>query len=476
MNIDSGFIKSIDFKKYINEKVKKIYLHIGFHKTATSSIQQTLYSNKKKLMQNDIYYSSNQKAANAFTLFGLFCDDVKRYDYHKQRGHNQQQIEEFNSDNLIELLKEIKYCKQKTFLFSEEHLSTIVNLDNIKELKDFIRRLMPKADICLICCVRDPIKFYVSSFQQRVGGNLIIIPKNNEFNTSKLNYFKYKISGYLNVFNRENIVVYKFEDACSDKNGPVGYFLKNILELSDRTIKKIKIIKANEGRSIKALELISYCNEKIPYYVNGMKSDKREFADTHSFAKVRGNKLTIPVDVQKKIFESMYDDIIWLKNQFGVDYSQPDYGYKESVEVYGEEYYQDIISIFPRLTDTIQQLVYAFLNEKIEEVNDEESKKWLSELSKTLKSFLDSKSSPLISIQQNFEWFINVQKEENKGIPQIYRNIAIFCELHGEIQAAKTLMGIAKDYAPNGKVINEKYEEYNQILEKGEETKRIFVK
>ncbi|ORU93488.1 MAG: hypothetical protein A6F70_05635 [Cycloclasticus sp. symbiont of Bathymodiolus heckerae] len=57
-----------------NNHVKNLYLHVGMSKTATSSIQDTLYANRDWLEKNDYFYSKKLPKNHSDTFRMLFWD------------------------------------------------------------------------------------------------------------------------------------------------------------------------------------------------------------------------------------------------------------------------------------------------------------------------------------------------------------------------------------------------------------------
>jgi len=461
---------------FSNTCISTVYLHIGIHKTATSSIQAALYGNKDRLYKKGIYYSENRKAANAFTLFGLFNDVNNFYDYHGERNSSPQEIAEFNKDNLAQLLEEIKNTRASVFVFSEEHLFGIKSIRNLNSLKTFLNLLMPKAKIMVVCCLRNPVSFATSSIQQQIGGNLIQLPKDDGSFTYKV-YIKNAINCYLEVFGKENLILYKYEDALKHKFGPAGYFANKILKLPKNFIPSdVARKKVNESRSYKALEIISYINQKSPYYINKIKSDKRSLHDCFPIIKaLKGEKFKLTEEQQRIIYDSTIEEMLWLKEVFGIDYTEFKIQDAQNDKTYDAEYAKQIVSLIPKVTPLIRMLILEFVKEKAEQIEDAASKERLKKLVVKLNSIATVEHALLVNCTEEAKWYNEIANSEEKvGIPQIYRNIALFCERHGQINAAYQFMKIAKDHAgANAPIIDKKCAEYSKLI-KTEKDKNII--
>jgi len=130
---------------------KKVYLHVGFHKTGTTAIQESLFTQSDQIRNFGINYATEKRRANHREAWAL----SERYWGWKKRGGEKTSITVWN--------KRVKYLKAQKInsLISSEFFSEI-NDDQLilmaHDLRDF--------DVEVIFTIRPLVKVLTSSYQQ----------------------------------------------------------------------------------------------------------------------------------------------------------------------------------------------------------------------------------------------------------------------------------------------------------------------
>jgi len=95
--------------------ISEIFLHVGLHKTATSSIQKTLFlkENSKLLEDNDYLYPKHWPINHSIPIFSIFADSPEKFHINIKKGYSIQEIKKVNEEYLESLEQEIK--KNKMF-------------------------------------------------------------------------------------------------------------------------------------------------------------------------------------------------------------------------------------------------------------------------------------------------------------------------------------------------------------------------
>ncbi len=73
--------------------ISEIFLHVGLHKTATSSIQDTLFlrKNSEFLEDNDYLYPKYLSADHSL-LYSNFCDHPEKWRTNIIRGYDNEEV------------------------------------------------------------------------------------------------------------------------------------------------------------------------------------------------------------------------------------------------------------------------------------------------------------------------------------------------------------------------------------------------
>jgi hypothetical protein len=59
--------------------MRNLILHIGMHKTGSSSIQQILFENREVLLKHDCYYPESILMNHSHSLYTLFSSHAEKY-------------------------------------------------------------------------------------------------------------------------------------------------------------------------------------------------------------------------------------------------------------------------------------------------------------------------------------------------------------------------------------------------------------
>tara|TARA_R110001583_G_scaffold181353_1_gene338567 strand:+ start:11145 stop:12191 length:1047 start_codon:yes stop_codon:yes gene_type:complete len=134
-------------------KKEKVILHIGLHKTGTTSIQQFFAKNRDELGELD--YA-------CYTQEGYFREDGNAYFLLKQE--NWYSSERQCQIDIPHLLANIKKSKKKRIMISSEAFSWCENKAYIEELK--AQLLNVANEVLILAYVREPLSFAVSLYTE----------------------------------------------------------------------------------------------------------------------------------------------------------------------------------------------------------------------------------------------------------------------------------------------------------------------
>jgi len=198
--------------------MKKIYLHIGLHKTASTSLQESCAVNHGSLASQNIHYpvfscygTSYQSIHNhSIPLFSLFTASPQAYAVNIYWGVNDIKVVNNN------------YRKQMQEAFESPHDLLLsgedIGLLNANELLSFLKWLGDTGrQIIPFACVRSPYAFHCSQVRQQVNDGVAM-------NYVGLCPQRERLKHLKNVFGDELHFI-PFAEACRHSLGPVGYLL-----------------------------------------------------------------------------------------------------------------------------------------------------------------------------------------------------------------------------------------------------------
>lgn len=178
--------------------MKKIFLHVGCHKTGTSSIQKGLCLNEDKLLKRGVLYPKSGRIN--FTHDARFGHHHLAWSILKKNGYDDERIWE-------DLRSEIDASSAEFVIISSEEFERFTT-DQIKRVKKHLHGY----EVEILIYFRNQLKYMYSTFSQRVkAGNLSdAFEKYLKENVQLCNYTSIT-ARWAAVFCKENLSVKIFE-------------------------------------------------------------------------------------------------------------------------------------------------------------------------------------------------------------------------------------------------------------------------
>ena len=212
--------------------MKTCYLHLGFHKTATTSFQLSCGNNRKKLFEEGIYYPKfkfSDRKGNCWNHSGnlrRFCN-LGGIDKIANKKYKEKNI----SSNILEYKKMLR--QDKNLLLSGEGISCMTR----SELEILKKDLLTHGfTIRAFGLVRSPYSFACSAIQQTIKGGKYhrLIGLGNVFSSRITKNIENalperceQIELLLDVLDG-SLELYTFQDALKHSNGPVSFLFHHI--------------------------------------------------------------------------------------------------------------------------------------------------------------------------------------------------------------------------------------------------------
>lgn len=191
------------------------YIHIGMHKTGTTSIQTFLEANRKFLLNQKIY------CPRSCTMWNRVQHRMLKFILEEYLHTN------INNENIIQNIKTVKFIQElknlkkeiaensdNIFLFSDEGFSWwFTSKQKIQLIKQFFKELGFNK-IILIIYLRDFQDFFNSLASEDIKNNNLIFKTNliaNENPDINSYNYSYICQNYSEVFGKENLIVRLFD-------------------------------------------------------------------------------------------------------------------------------------------------------------------------------------------------------------------------------------------------------------------------
>ncbi|WP_417223679.1 hypothetical protein [Amphritea sp.] len=236
--------------------MKRFILHLGFHKTATSSIQRTLSSNKDLLDELGFFYpiffrGSRCIINHSIPFYSVYSEKPELYHVNIRNGDSQNIVsvnEEYSSK-----IDEVLDCN-KNVIISGEDISILSKsaLENIKckiQEKGF--------SLEVYCFVRRPYSFTCSALQERIKNGTAVLD-DIRVASKAVDVLKLK-----SVFGK-GVHFFSFENVCIAQE-PVVFFIEMLgIESS-----QFSIVNSNEGLGNLSTRILAHLNVTYPIIKDG---------------------------------------------------------------------------------------------------------------------------------------------------------------------------------------------------------------
>ncbi len=242
---------------------RRVILHIGMHKTGTTSLQQTLGNSRHILEKFNVYYPSIKPFNHSANFPPVVMSNPLKFEIFKQRGIYCEDHAVKESNRLRDLwVEEFKSCKLGNFIISGEELSKM-HEEDVRNMDKFLKRYFD--DIIVIIYVREPSSFIPSVISEFVkhGGKRII----SENYTSHFPFYKVRIQKYINTFGNNKVIVRSFNKNHFKNNDLFDDFFAALNIKCDTNL--LRRVTVNQSLSRDAVMFLLEYNNKFPRYKDG---------------------------------------------------------------------------------------------------------------------------------------------------------------------------------------------------------------
>ncbi len=288
----------------VSSRVKSCIVHIGMHKTGSSSIQETLFNN---LTDPGFEYADLGLANQSTLIYTLFSDEPENYHKYRKLGLKKTEVNQIIQDNHERLVTSLQKQSSSTIIFSAEELTLLNTESELPRFKNFLSECFDTIQI--IGYVRAPHTFMESVFQEKV--------KSGSFDNLNFNnlYPKYrnKFQKFDHIFGRNNVQLVKFDTNYFPKGDVVLDFCQrlniNISPMGNQYF--------NESISKEAVAIMFAYNKYGPGLGIGRNVLKEIRESRKKLSLIGSNNLKFSPDLLKSVLETNRDDIKWMETRLG---------------------------------------------------------------------------------------------------------------------------------------------------------------
>jgi hypothetical protein len=345
--------------------IKTIYLHVGLHKTATSSIQETLGKAHALLAHGGYLYPIFTKRDtihynHSEVFYSMFFPKPEAYHMNVLYGYtNTDAVNELNRNYHNQLIRQMEDFQGDKMILSAEDIS-ILYLNPLRNLKNYLITITnPEVRIEVILFCRHPVTWSSAHIQELIKGGINLEEARKKNAIVILENYQKKINTFSRVFTLESIHVFRYEDAIQNQYGPAGAFL-SCIGADASFIKKINLRNElhNVSLSYEATILLNSIYSKIPAFTdNQVNPDLNNFYP-HIIHQIPGEKFYLEAFHNQEIWLRSQDDINWICENFNLPaYTYSDKQNENDGNKWSEETLSYLQKILPEQPPKIRKII-----------------------------------------------------------------------------------------------------------------------
>lgn len=308
--------------------IEQIFIHIGVHKTGSTTIQESLGRKSEALKSYSFLYPVfRSRKADIFNhsvpFVSMFRDNPESYLDNRLNGITTQAgLVCLHQNYELQLTEQIGQFNGNKLIISGEGICTFT-IDQLGKLKSFLKRLTPcDVEMQIVMFCRNSVQQIISHTSAIVRSQGLTLknclPQSGIHNS----YYRQIVLKFIEVFGKENITILRFEDAILHPSGITGALLEAI-GAETALISQFKNERFNPASSSEAVSIFSAIHETLPA-VDGLPYSFQG-KTRKLLMNLLGQKFVLPVNVQRKVWELTKVDADWLCATFSLPY----YQYKE---------------------------------------------------------------------------------------------------------------------------------------------------
>lgn len=293
----------------MNEKYRQIILHVGMHKTGSTSIQNNCYRYRETLAEHGIIYPSfsyldHTRTNHSGPITAAISENPDRYGEQWRAGLG-------DNPNVLALAYNQQFealldsPAADTLILSGETVSAFAD-DDLKALRDKLLQHTDKLRVTVY--IRNPASAVGSILQQRVRDGSVHDTDDNVIALASVSRRRYQ--RLKDVFG-DSLEVLNFHEAASDPSGLVGSFMRFCGLPPEETL-KLEFAAANPRMSMECFKLMLGINKACPAKFGDNQDRQRDYNDLRPLSVIPGQPFTVEYVDNIRVQEAIDIETQWL--------------------------------------------------------------------------------------------------------------------------------------------------------------------
>ncbi len=292
--------------------MKILVMHVGMHKTGTTSIQVTFDRHRALLLEHGINYMSTTEPNHSQTIHSLFASTPHTFHYNVQQGVDSPGKAAAHNEALrAHIESQCRRNDSPLFVVCGEAISGLP-LEAVRHLEALFA---PYFDCTrVVGYVRPPRSYMNSSAVQWLKRGM---PMSEIRRSLPVPNYRYRFEKFDRVFGADNLTLKLFAPTEFVNGCVVASFLSD-LGAPPHVYEKLSVTRVNETISLTAAKLLSAANQQVPSVRNSGHTPERAERLVRQLSRISGPRFALPEKAVSKAIASMRDDITWMERRLGL--------------------------------------------------------------------------------------------------------------------------------------------------------------
>lgn len=318
--------------------MNKCIIHIGMHKTGSTSIQHSLasYSDDRFL-----YAALTNTPNHSLAMYSLFAVDPGHHRLHRAAHRSGKTLSAYLERAETDLKRAIKAAKGRTLIISGEGIIGLAP-DEVAKLAERFRSDFDQ--VTIVGYVRPPAGFLSSALQQRIRGGAARFDLARMYRNYRKTFAKFD-----DAFGAGNVRLWKFDPVSFPGKDVVKDFCARL----DLPLPERRIVRLNDSLSRQVVSGL-YTHNK---FAGELGSDRARPAELHrlghALAELGTDKFRLSPKIVQPILEENKDDIRWMEERLGASLCEPDAPHSDH-DIVDEE---DLLRPDPAVAGKLRQIL-----------------------------------------------------------------------------------------------------------------------
>lgn len=275
-------------------------LHIGMHKTGSTSIQRALHAHLSGSRQR---YAALGRPNHSAVLAAAFMEEPSRYHMHRKLGLDAAGVAQRVLDSR-QLLERAFAQDADVHVLSGEAVSALSGRE-LSSLRDWLERRVDT--IHVIGYVR-PLRSYIeSSWQQRIRGG------SDRFEASIYPRYGSRFSLVDDVFGASRVMLHKYSPATLRH----GCVVRDFCAVAGLALEPGVAMRVNRSLSLPALALLFTYRRCGPGFGVGAEACRANNRLLRCLETLQGSRMRVPVAAARLLAEGNRPDLDWMEDRLG---------------------------------------------------------------------------------------------------------------------------------------------------------------